>query len=67
MDDLSQFVPKVYFEQIRIKDLVSNLVQVEIIRSSFDIADTDISLIVLIGYQVFNSDLFEVDLRNKLR
>jgi len=24
MDDLSQFVPKVYFEQIRIKDLVSN-------------------------------------------
>ena len=24
MDDLSQFVPKVYFDQIRIKDLVSN-------------------------------------------
>ena len=43
-----------------------DLVKIKIVRRSLDITDTDISLVILIGNQIFDSNLFKVDLRNKL-
>ena len=73
MQDFSRFVPNVHFEQIPIKNLVSNQeyqrplsqAQVEKAIEDFDLCLRQWPLVFLIRYEIFDRDLLEVDIRNK--